>query len=103
MSSTVRSTDIHICPECGAGLVYPVTWSEAANDCWEIELRCPNCEWSERGLYRHEDVERFDHVLNMGTDRLIGDLELLQRVNFEEYIVRFEDALWEDHILPEDF
>lgn len=97
------SPELHQCPECKSEMVYPVTWREAPKGMWEIDLRCPNCEWAERGLYRHEDVERFDHTLNVATDRLIDDLEALERANFEHDIERFITALEGDHILPEDF
>lgn len=101
----MKRIDIHICPVsgCSSCLVYPVAWREVQDDCWEIELRCPSCEWSERGIYRHEDVERFDDVLNRGTDRLITDLEDLSKANFEDYARRFVDALRGGHLLPSDF
>jgi hypothetical protein len=97
------SVDLEQCPECDTGLVYPVSWRETEDDCWEIELRCPNCEWSERGIHRHTDVERFDEVLHRGTDRLIDDLEQLTRANMESDIERFVDALDADLITPFDF
>lgn len=97
------TVNLEICPECNGGLVYPVSWRETEDDCWEIELRCPNCEWAERGIYRHTDVERFDEVLNRGTDRLIDDLEGLTRANMEADIDRFVDALNSDAITPFDF
>lgn len=98
-------TDVHleVCPECTGSLVYPVSWKETEEDCWEIDLRCPNCEWSERGVYRHSDVERFDEVLNRGTDRLIDDLEHLTKANMEADIETFIDALHSDQITPFDF
>jgi hypothetical protein len=97
------AVDLECCPECDSGLVYPVSWRETEDDCWEIELRCPNCEWAERGIYRHQDVERFDEVLNRGTDRLIDDLEQLTRANMEADIDRFVSALESDAITPFDF
>ncbi|MCW2926867.1 MAG: hypothetical protein JWM86_835 [Thermoleophilia bacterium] len=97
------AVDLESCPDCDSGLVYPVSWRETEDDCWEIELRCPNCEWCERGIYRHQDVESFDDVLNRGTDRLIDDLETLTRANMEADIDRFVQALEEDLITPFDF
>lgn len=94
---------LEICPECNGDLVYPVSWRETEDDCWEIELRCPNCEWAERGIFRHNDVERFDEVLNRGTDRLIDDLESLTKANMEADIDRFVQALDTDSIMPMDF
>ena len=97
------AVDLECCPECDSGMVYPISWRETEDDCWEIELRCPNCEWCERGIYRHQDVERFDDVLNRGTDRLIDDLEQLTRANMEADIDRFVQALDHDLITPFDF
>jgi hypothetical protein len=94
---------LEICPECNGNLVYPVSWREMEDDCWEIQLRCPNCEWAENGVHRHTDVERFDEVLNRGTDRLIDDLEQLTKANMEADIERFVTALEEDLITPFDF
>jgi hypothetical protein len=91
------------CPECTSKLVYPISWRETEDDCWEIELRCPNCEWAERGIFRHNDVERFDDVLNRGTDNLIDELEQLTRANMEADIDRFVEALASDAITPFDF
>ena len=95
--------NLESCPECTSELVYPVSWRETEGDCWEIELRCPNCEWEERGIYRHGDVERFDEVLNKGTDRLIDDLEHLTKANMQADIDRFVEALQTDAIMPMDF
>ena len=96
-------TDLHICGSCQSDLVYPLDWEEAGATHWEVTLRCPNCEWAERGIYRHQDVERFDDVLNRGTDRLIDDLEQLTRANMEADIDRFVQALDKDLITPFDF
>lgn len=98
-----NASNLEQCPECTSTLVYPVSWRETEDDCWEIELRCPNCEWAERGIYRHNDVERFDEVLNRGTDRLIDDLEHLTKANMEADIERFVAALGTDAIMPMDF
>jgi hypothetical protein len=95
--------ELHICPGCGSDLVYPVAWEEAGATCWEVTLRCPNCEWSESGKFEQETVERFDEELDRGTDALVDDLKRLIYANMEEQIDRFCEALVDDHILPEDF
>jgi len=95
---------MELCPECASKLVYPVMWREVPySDEWKIELRCPDCEWGVRSNFAHEAVERFDSVLNHGTDKLIHDCEQLSASNMRDYIDRFQDALQDDHILPEDF
>lgn len=91
------------CASCGSDLVYPVDWREAAGDAWELELRCPNCETRERGVWSFDIVERFDDTLNGATDKLIETLEHVSRENMREDIERFVEALEQDHILPFDF
>jgi hypothetical protein len=94
---------LHVCPACSSDLAYPVHWSEADQTCWEVTLRCPNCEWSETDVFDQESVERFDEELDRGTDQLVDDLKRLVYANMEEQIDRFVDALTNDNILPEDF
>jgi hypothetical protein len=103
---TPASTPEHgleVCPDCASGLVYPTDWHEAASGNWELELRCPECEWCDRAEYDQTTVERYDGALNDATDELIDSLETLTRENMEAEIERFVDALSADHIVPFDF
>ncbi|CAN5645387.1 hypothetical protein BH20ACT17_BH20ACT17_07050 [soil metagenome] len=95
--------DLHICPECCSELVYPIAWEEADHASWEVTLRCPNCEWCLTGIFEEATIQRFDDVLDRGTEALVCDLRQLARANMEEAIVRFSAALYGGHILPEDF
>jgi hypothetical protein len=95
--------DLHVCPECDRELVYPVEWEESSPTHWEVLLRCPNCEWSEVGVFHQATVDRFDEQLDLGTEALIRDLKRLTRANMEDEIERFSTALGSDLILPEDF
>jgi hypothetical protein len=97
------SLDLHVCPECAKGLVYPVEWEEASPTHWEVQLRCPNCEWNIVGLYDQETVDRFDEELDHGTEALVLDLKRLTHANMEEEIERFTSALASDAIWPMDF
>ena len=97
------ATQLHVCCECDSHLVYPVQWSEVDRESWEVTLRCPNCEWSQTGIFDQETVERFDEELDRGTDSLVDDLKRLIHANMEDEIDRFSQALVQDHILPEDF
>ena len=94
---------LDVCPCCDAHLVYPVDWREAEADLWELELRCPACEWRHRDTFGQDAVERFDDALNAATDALIDTLERVSRENMREEIERFVRALANDHILPFDF
>jgi hypothetical protein len=94
---------LHVCPECRSELVYPTDWAPAATRHWHVELRCPDCEWQGQGVYSQDVVDRFDLVLDDGTEAILDDLTRLSRANMEEEIERFTDALTRDLILPEDF
>lgn len=95
--------ELHICPCCDSGLVYPVDWAPADRKRWSVSLRCPDCEWFGNGVYDQDVVDRFDEALDDGTEKLLDDLNLLTKANMEEQIQRFLTALWTDQILPEDF
>ena len=95
--------ELHVCPECERALVYPVDWEESSPTHWEVQLRCPNCEWSTVGKYDQDTVDLFDEELDRGTEQLVRDLKRLMTANMEEEIDRFLTALEQDHILPEDF
>jgi hypothetical protein len=94
---------LHVCPDCDKELVYPVEWEEASSTHWEVNLRCPNCEWLTVGVYDQETVDRFDAELDRGTEALVRDLKRLTRANMEEEIDRFTSALASDAIWPMDF
>jgi hypothetical protein len=95
--------DLHVCGSCTSELVYPTEWDESGTTHWEVNLRCPNCEWSGTGIFEQELVERFDEELDRGTEALVRDLKRLSQANMEDEIERFVDALAHDHIVPEDF
>jgi hypothetical protein len=97
------SIDLTRCESCESHLVYPIDWSEATDQRWEVELRCPNCEWRTNGTYDQHVVDSFDMELDRGTVALMEDLHALVRANMEEEIERFSRALNADHVLPEDF
>ena len=101
--TTPAVDDLHVCPECDRDLVYPVDWEEASATHWEVELRCPNCEWSEVGTYDQATVDRFDEHLDLGTDALVKDLRRMVQANMEAEAERFAAALDANAILPEDF
>ncbi len=95
--------ELHICPTCDAGLVYPIEWEEVSGTHWSVDLRCPNCEWFDVGTYTQDVVDRFDDELDRGTAALVRDLKRLTRANMEEEIERFTAALASDAIWPMDF
>jgi hypothetical protein len=94
---------LHVCTECESGLVYPTDWQEAGADHWEVELRCPNCEWRGNGVFSQNAVEAFDDELDRGIDVLLSDYRALVNSNMEDEIDRFAKALDAGAILPVDF
>jgi len=98
-----RTSDLHVCPECSSGLVYPLAWEEAGEQAWELALRCPNCEWQGDGVFSQKIVEHLDEQLDRGTQVLVRDLKQLMHANMEEEVERFIAALNAGHILPMDF
>ena len=94
---------LHYCPSCTSALVYPVAWEERSTDRWRIERRCPNCEWRDEDEFPQPQVERFDDVLNDGTEDLLVTLRSFARANMEADVERLIDAIQADRIEPMDF
>jgi hypothetical protein len=95
--------ELHVCPHCDGELVQPVAWSEASEGQWGLLLKCPNCEWSDEGIYTQDEVEHFEEQLDEGVSEMIRDLKCLTHANMVDEIDRFIAALRADQILPEDF
>jgi hypothetical protein len=95
--------DLHVCANCESELVYPVQWEEASRDSWHILLRCPDCEWSESGVFPQGQCDRFDDELESGTEALSRDYKRLVTANMAEEVERFIHALDSDAIQPMDF
>jgi hypothetical protein len=96
-------TGLHICPECDSELVQPVDWAEAPQGFWELVLQCPNCFWTDEGVFEQEEVDALEERLDDGLTEMLSDLRRLTQANMSEEIERFAAALNADLILPEDF
>ncbi|MBV8430747.1 MAG: hypothetical protein JO244_06270 [Solirubrobacterales bacterium] len=94
---------LHICGNCHAPLVQPLSWSETGDEHWELELGCPNCEWTTTGTYSQAEVEELEDRLEEGLSEMLADLQRLAQANMSDEIDRFVTALSADMILPEDF
>jgi hypothetical protein len=88
---------------CESDLVQPVSWCEGDQDSWLLTLECPNCFWSEDGVYSREQVDDLEDRLDDGLCELISDLQRLALANMAADVERFTAALHADRILPEDF
>lgn len=95
--------DLHVCPECSGQFVQPTDWEPAGRARWRVQLRCPECEWNGSGVHDQRTMDRFDEVLDDGTEALLDDLTHLSRAIMEEEVDRFVDALRRDLVQPEDF
>jgi hypothetical protein len=102
-AQSTRDQPLHVCPECASDLVYPTDWEEASAEHWDVELRCPNCEWRGSGVFHQDVVEQFDDELDRGIDVLLSDYRALVSSNMEDEIDRFAKALDVGAILPVDF
>jgi hypothetical protein len=98
-----ETRDLHVCVNCESELVYPVQWEEASPESWQILLRCPDCEWTDSGIFPQAECDRFDDQLEAGTDALTRDFKRLVTANMAEEIERFIAALDADAIQPFDF
>lgn len=103
LPDTRSPEDLHVCPECTSTMVYPTDWVPVDLAHWRVDLRCPECEWRQAGLYEQGVLDRFDTILDAGTDSLVHDLGRLQRANMEDEVERFSLALEQNLIVPEDF
>lgn len=102
-SKKQSANGLHCCPNCDSILVQPVNWHGQGDGHWNVERRCPECEWWSRDSYSQYEVDRYDDEINRGDQQLIEDLRALTRANMEEEADRFAAALATDSILPEDF
>lgn len=102
-AETTGDQPLHVCIECSSTLVYPTDWQEAGPEHWEVDLRCPNCEWRGSGVFHQDIVESFDDELDRGIDVLLSDYRSLVSSNMEDEIDRFAQALDLGAILPADF
>jgi hypothetical protein len=95
--------EMHCCPSCDSSLLQPANWNEQGDGHWNVELRCPECEWWGLDSYSQDEVDQYNQELDRGGQALIEDLCALTRANMKEEADRFSAALATDGILPEDF
>lgn len=64
------ATGLSVCPSCSSGLVQPIAWAPAALSSWQVDLRCPNCEWHGRAIATQDEVDDFDVALDDGARQM---------------------------------
>jgi hypothetical protein len=101
---TDKSEGLHICPECGSGLVQPTAWEQTAErDDWRIWRRCPECEWFCQGIHGESEIDAFDEQLDRGAHILAEHLRALEHENLQLMADAFVAGLWADLIGADDF
>ncbi|HET9676331.1 MAG TPA: hypothetical protein VFP21_02365 [Solirubrobacterales bacterium] len=95
---------LHICPECGSGLVQPTCWrQEGDRTRWRVWRRCPECEWACESVHEVDAIDAFDEQLDLGAHELADELQALEQANMSEMADAFAVALWSGLIMADDF
>lgn len=101
---TQAAKDLHICPECGSGLVQPTSWEQAGDRAhWRVWRRCPECEWFCQGVHDEDAIDAFDEQLDRGAEELADELRALEHANLAAMAEAFVTALAADLIGADDF
>jgi hypothetical protein len=95
---------LHICPDCGSGLVQPISWAqEDDRSHWRVWRRCPECEWSCESVHAEVEIDAYDEQLDLGAHELADELRSLEHANMMEMASAFITALDNDLITADDF
>jgi hypothetical protein len=94
---------LDVCPDCGEGFVYPVTWTESGPAKWWLLLRCGAC-----GIWRdvvagNYAVAAFDRRLDEEMDVIREAAERLARESLLAHAETFGAALRLDLLGADDF
>jgi hypothetical protein len=101
---TKRAPQLHICPECGSGLVQPTCWEQAGDRAhWRVWRRCPECEWLCQSVHDSDEIDAFDEQLDLGSRELADELRALEHANMAAMAEAFVLALEADLISADDF
>jgi len=103
-TDTRTGSGLHVCPECGSGLVQPTRWEQTAKrGHWHLWRRCPECEWRSDGIHGEAEIDAFDEALDDGAEALATELAELERETMREVVETFATALAADLITADDF
>ena len=98
---------LEVCESCSRELVYPIDYFREFGrkdfKKWNITLRCPDCFHVRELNVTEEVIERFDLVLEKGTDAIV---DLHNRISYEimqNWVDSFCYALGHDAIVADDF
>jgi hypothetical protein len=94
---------LDVCPKCGAGFVYPVTWTESGPADWWLLLRCGGCgTWRDVVASNHV-VAAFDRMLDKQMDVIRAAAERLAREGLAAQAETLSAALRLDLLGADDF
>jgi hypothetical protein len=100
----VAKNDLHLCPDCGSGLVQPTSWEQEADRFhWRLWRRCPECEWSGESVHDEVEIDAFDEHLDLGSNELADQLRAMEHANMRAMVDAFVIALGNDLISADDF
>jgi hypothetical protein len=104
-SNEIAECPLHVCPECGSGLVQPTCWQQEGDDRsrWRVWRRCPECEWACESVHDVVAIDAYDEQLDLGAHELANELRALELANMGEMADAFIVALRTDLITADDF
>jgi hypothetical protein len=97
------ATRLDLCPKCGAGFVYPVTWTESGPTDWWLLLRCGGCGAWRDVVASNRVVEAFDRRLDEAMNVIRAAAERIARESLSAQAETFRTALRMDLIGADDF
>lgn len=97
------ATRLDLCPDCGEGFVYPVTWTESGPADWWLLLRCGACGTWRDVVASNNAVATFDRVLDEALEKIRAAAERLERESFSAVADSFGTALRLDLLGADDF
>ena len=97
------TTRLELCPECGEGFVYPVSWTESGPADWWLLLRCGACDTWRDVLASNFAVAVFDRILDGEMHVIRTAAERLERESFAAQAETFGVALRLNLLGADDF
>jgi hypothetical protein len=96
-------TGLDVCPECGEGFVYPVTWAESGPADWWLLLRCGGCDQWRDVVVSNNTVAAFDRTLDAEMAVIRAGVDKLEHEAFSAEADTFGTALRLDLLSADDF
>jgi hypothetical protein len=94
---------LDLCPGCGEGFVYPVTWTESGPADWWLLLRCGGCGTWRDVVASNYAVAAFERMLDEEMAVIRAAAERLERESLSAQADTFAAALRLDLLSADDF